>query len=1144
MTFEDIVDQALAMLQRRGRVAYRTLKRQFQLEDEALEDLKTELIRAQRVAVDEDGEVLVWTGGASTSSASIPSPPLPREAPHGDQPSGRGTAPAQPRLSDAERRQLTVLFCDLVDSTVLASQLDPEDWREVVRAYQEACAGVIQQFDGHIAQYLGDGLLVYFGYPQAHEDDARGAVRTGLRLVEATGRLNARLQPEQGVQLAVRVGIHTGLVVVGEMGAGDRREQLALGDTPNLAARLQGLAEPNTVVISPVTYRLIQGYFACQTLGGQPLKGMAQPVEAYRVLHESGAKTRLEAALATGLTPLVGREEELEFLRARWEQVKAGRGQVVLLSGEAGIGKSRLVHLVKDQVAHEPSAGVMACQCVAYAQNSPLYPLIDWLEREELELMRDDSPQQKLAKLEAWLARSGFPLPETVPLFATLLSIPLGEGSTPLPLTPAQHKHKTLQAILTALQWCAAQHPLLLVMEDLHWADASTLELLTLLVDRMPMARTLLLLTCRPEFTPPWGVRSHLAQVTLTRLPQQQTATMIARLTQGKALPAEVLRQLVLKTDGVPLFVEELTKMVLESGWLSAREERYELTGPLPPLVIPTTLHDSLMARVDRLTTVKEVLQLGATLGQEFPYDVLWAVSSLDEGTLQRELHRLVEAELLYQSGFPPQARYRFKHALIQDIAYQQMLRSKRQQSHQRIAQVLEGQFAEATEAQPELLAYHYTEAGLLEHAIPYWQRASRRAMERSANVEAVGHLTKGIALLKQLEDTPARLQQELECQTALGTALMATRGYAAPEVAQTYSRARELCQQVGDVPQLFSALWGVWYFYAVRPDVRKAAEVAQQLFALAQRAHDATHLMVAHRVLGATLIVQGALAQGLAQLRQGMSLYEPQQHRALALVYGQDIGVVCQQWSAWALWLLGYPDQAWQLMREALQMAQEVSHPLTLAYVMTHGAYFHLFRRDTARARALAESALRLAMEQGFGLFIASAKIMLGEVAEPGAIAAGIARMREGIAAWRATGAELFLPFHLTQLAAAYGNVGQADVGLTVVAEALALVERGGEHIWDADLYRVRGELMLMSGADASAAEACFHDALAVARRQGAKVYELRAAVSLSRLLKTQGQTEKARMLLLKTYSWFTEGFDTADLQEAKVLLSALAES
>ena len=548
------------------------------------------------------------------------------------------------------------------------------------------------------------------------------------------------------------------------------------------------------------------------------------------------------------------------------------------------------------------------------------------------------------------------------------------------------------------------------------------------------------------------------------------------------------------------------------------------------------------MARVDKLATGKEVLQVGATLGQEFTYDVLRAVAVLDEDTLQSELRRLVEAELLYQSGFPPQARYLFKHALIQDTVYQQMLRSKRQQVHQTIAQVLEREFAETTATQPELVAYHYTEAGLSEQAILYWQRAGWRAIERSANIEAVGHLTQGIALLKQLAETPARLQQELELQTALGPALMVTRGYAAPEVEQTYRRARELCQQVGETPQLSSALWGTWFFYAARPEVQKAVELARQLFTLAQRAQDSTLLLAAHRALGTSLIVQGELAQGLEQLRQGLALYHPQQHRSLAFVYGQDIGVVCQQWSAWALWLLGYPDQALQMTRDTLHMAQEVSHPLTLAYVMCLSATVHQFRRETAPAQALAESALRLATEQGFGLWMAAAKIVLGELAEPGDIAVGIAQTREGLAAYRATGAELWLPFHLTQLAEAYGKVGQADAGLAALDEALSIVERGGEHMWDADLYRVQGDLMLLQGAAASAVEACFHQALEIARRQGAKSYELRAATSLSRLLHTQGKAAEARTLLSEVYGWFTEGFDTADLQEAQALLDELA--
>jgi class 3 adenylate cyclase len=879
MDFYTILDQVIALLQRRGRVTYNALKLQLSLDDDQLAALKDELLYAHPQVVEDAGRGLRWTGDPTSTPAPALPVPQPVQPPVSQaEPAPQGGVPAsEPRPPEAERRQLTVLFCDLVESTALAARLDPEELREVVRAYQETCARVIERFDGHIAQYLGDGLLVYFGYPQAHEDDAQRAVRTGLGLVEAMEGLNAHLQAEQAVRLAVRVGVHTGLVVVGEMGGGTRREALALGETPNLAAWLQGLAEPDTVVISPVTARLIQGYFECRTLGAHTLKGISQPLEVSQVLCESGAKTRLDAAGASGLTPLVGRDEELEFLLSRWEQVKEGRGQVVLLSGEAGIGKSRLVHMLKEQVAKVPAAWLTPCQCLAHYQNSTLYPIIDLLERVVLELSREESPQQKLRKLEGWLVQYGFSLPAAVPLFASLLSLPLGAGYTPLPVTPAQHKHQTLQAILTALLKRAAQQPVLFVMEDVHWADASTLELLHLLVDQVPTAWVLALLTFRPEFTPPWGARSHVAHVTLTRLPQQQTETMIARLTQGKALPAEVHRQLVLKTDGVPLFVEELTRMVLESGLLSEREERYELTGPLPPLAIPTTLHDSLMARVDKLATVKEVLQIGATLGQEFTYDVLRAVAALDEATLQSELSRLVEAELLYQSGFPPQTRYLFKHALIRDAAYQQMLRSKRQQVHQTIAQVLEREFAETTATQPELVAYHYTEAGLREQAIPYWQRAGRRAIERSANIEAVGHLTQGIALLKQLAETPARLQQELELQTALGTALVVTRGYAAPEVEQTYSRACELCQQIGEAPQLFSALWGTWFFYGARPETQQAIEVARQLFTLAHSAPDSTLLVVAHRALGVPLIQQGALAQGLEQLRQGLTLYHPQ---------------------------------------------------------------------------------------------------------------------------------------------------------------------------------------------------------------------------------------------------------------------------
>jgi class 3 adenylate cyclase len=622
----------------------------------------------------------------STQYPAQPTGPRPQEAPP---PVARGTP-------DAERRQLTVLFCDLVDSTVLASQLDPEEWREVVRAYQDTCAKVIARYDGHIAQYLGDGLLVYFGYPLAHEDDAQRAVRAGLGMIEALGQLNTSLAQERGVQLALRLGVHTGLVVVGEIGGGAKHEQLALGETPNVAARLQGIAAPNTMVISAATFQLLGGYFACQPLGTPLLKGVAQALEVYQVLSERIARSRLEVVGSTGLTPLVGREPEVALLRERWAQVKDGVGQVVLLSGEAGIGKSRLVQVLTAQVATEPQAWLTPCQCSPYYQNTALYPMIELLERVALRFEREESPAQKLRKLEGFVVQYGLPLAEAIPLFAALLSLPLAGDYAPLTVSPEQQKQKTLQAFLAIFLHIAAQQPMLFVMEDLHWVDPTTLELLTLLVDQGPTARLLALWTCRPDFHPPWTGRAHLTQVTLPRLPRRQAAEMTSRVAQGKALPPEVVEQIVAKTDGVPLFVEELTKMVLESGLLQERAERYELSGPLPPLAIPTTLHDSLMARLDRLAAVKAMAQLGAALGREFSYELFQAVAPWDEDTLHRGLHQLVAAEFLYQRGLPPQATYAFKHALIQDAAYQSLLRSTRQRYHQHIAQVFGGAFPRA----------------------------------------------------------------------------------------------------------------------------------------------------------------------------------------------------------------------------------------------------------------------------------------------------------------------------------------------------------------------------------------------------------------------------------------------------------------
>jgi class 3 adenylate cyclase/predicted ATPase len=1132
MDFYTVLARVIEILQREGRTSYRALKRQFALDDAYLEDLKVELIEVKQLAVDQGGTMLVWTGAAPSQRATQEVFLEPT-----------AIFPIAPPPAEAERRQLTVLFCDLVDSTRLSSQLDPEELRQVVQAYQATCAKVIARFEGHIAQYLGDGLLVYFGYPLAHEDDAQRAVRAGLGILEAMGQLQPSLGQGREVHLAVRLGIHTGLVVVGDVGEGARQEQLALGETPNVAARLQGIAAPNTLVISAATFQLLGGFFACQPLGTPPLKGLAQPLAVYRVLYESMARSRLEAASSTGWTPLVGREQEIGVLRERWAQVKDGLGQVVLLSGEAGIGKSRLVQALTDQVAAEPRAWLTPCQCSPYHQHTALYPLIDLLERVALRFEREESAPQKLSKLEGFLVQYGLPLAEAVPLFAALLSLPLPADYAPVTVSPEQHKQQTLQAVLTILLRIAAQQPVLFVMEDLHWVDPSTLELLSLLVDQGPTARILALFTFRPDFSPPWTGRAHLTQLTVNRLPRRQAVEVIRQVAHGKALPSEVVEQIVAKTDGVPLFVEELTKMVLESGLLQEREERYALSGPLPPLAIPATLHDSLMARLDRLAAVKALAQLGATLGREFSYALLRAVAPWEEGIVHQGLHQLVAAEFLYQRGVPPQATYTFKHALIQDVAYQSLLRSTRQQYHQRIAQVLEAQFPETVATQPELVAQHYTAAGCAEQAVIYWQRAGQQASDRSANLEAVSHFTTGIELLQTLPETPEHTQQALTLYIALGAALQIAKGSAAPEVEQAYTQARALCQQVGETPELAPVLLGLWRFYLVRPQLHTARELGETLLRLAQHTDAPAPVVIAHYALGATRWWLGALPAARLHLEEAIARYTPDQRRSLAFHIGQDPGVGCRINAARTLWCLGYPAQALAHIHEALALAHALSHPFSLAFAWCWAAFVSQVRRDVPAVREQAEAAVALSTEQGFTQWAAWGTSIGGwALAMQGQGEVGMAQVRQGIAGWRATGAALVVPYLCTVLADVSVHLGHTADGLQALAEAHTLVEQQEERWWEAEIHRLRGVLLLRQPVTPQAeAETWLQRALDVARRQEAKSLELRAAMSLARLWQQQGKQAEARALLAPIYGWFTEGFDTADLQEAKMLLEEL---
>ncbi len=1045
--------------------------------------------------------------------------------------------------AEAERRHLTVLFCDVINATALSVGLDLEAYREVIRAYHAVCAEVIERFDGHVAQYLGDGLLVYFGYPRAHEDDAQRAVRVGLGIVDALKPLQTRLQQEQGVNLGVRVGIHTGLVVVGDMGEGARHERLAFGEAPNLAARLQGLAPPNTVLISAATARLVQGWFVCEGLGDQLLKGFPRPISVYRVLGESGVQSRLDMVSATGLTPLVGREQEMELLLERWECAKQGLGQVVVLSGEAGIGKSRLVRALQDRLAGEPYTR-LECRCSSYAQHSALYPVIN-LGRRLLQWQRDEPPEVTLGKLEAALAPYDVSLPEVVPLLASLLSLPLADRYAPLQLTPQRQRQKTLEAILALLRAHAAQQPVLFIVEDLHWIDPSTLELITLFIDQEPSARILTLLTARPEFRPPWGFGEHVTSLTLGHLAPTQVELMIDRVAGGKRLPAEVRQQVVTKTDGVPLFVEELTKTVLESGMLREEADHYALVSPLPSFAIPTTLHDSLMARLDRLDAAKEVSQLGATLGRTFSYELLRAVSPWDEERLQHALTQLVEAELLYLRGAPPQITYVFKHALIQETAYQSLLKRKRQEYHQQTAHILEQHFPEIAETQPELLARHYTEAGLAEQATPYWQRAGQRAVERSANVEAISHFTKGLELLKSFPATPEHTRQELELQLALGPLLRMIKGHTAPEVEQTYSRAYELSQQVGDSLQRVAALVSLVRFYLNRAEIQTARGLAEQCLTLAQHVQDPALLQDAHCMLGLTLFYQGELIAARAHLEHGIALHDARQDHLRAFSGGIDSGVVCLSAMAWTLWMLGYPEQALMRSRDALTLARELSHAFSLAFALNYASMLYVWRREVQFAKERAEALITLSNEHGFIHALSVGMIRRGwALAKERAVAEGIGQLHQGLATIRDTGTALPLSHHLALLAEAYKQGGQGDAGLHVLAEALAYLGKTGERELEAEIYRLKGECLLAQTGKrckGREAEECFRQALNVARRQQAKSLELRAAMSLGRLWQQQGRRAEAHQMLAGIYGWFTEGFETPDLQEAKALLKVL---
>ena len=957
---------------------------------------------------------------------------------------------------------------------------------------------------------------------------AERAVRAGLALVEAV----PKLATTAGSPLQVRVGIATGLVVVGDLiGVGAAQEQAVVGETPNLAARLQALAEPGAVVIAAATRRLTGGLFDYRDLGTTALKGFAGNIPAWQVLGASAIESRFEA-MRTALMPLVGRDEETDLLLRRWEQAKSGDGQVVLISGEPGIGKSRIAQAVVERLSGEPYTRLRYF-CSPHHQDSALYPIIAQLER-AAGFRREDTDEQRLAKLEAVLAQGTNDLSEAVPLLADLLSIPTGDRYPPLNLTPQKRKEKTLHAQLVQLEGLVARQPVLMVWEDVHWSDPTTRESLDLTIDRVSTLRVLVILTFRPEFTPPWIGRPNVTMLVLNRLQRRQGAEMIAYVTGGKTLPKNIAEQIIDRTDGVPLFLEELTKTVVESGIIQANKGEYVVKEALSPLSIPTSLHASLLARLDRLAPVREVAQLGAAIGRQFSHELISALGLMPQQRLDDALSQLVGAELIFQSGTPPDAVYTFKHALVQDAAYSTLLRGRRQQLHARITETLERQFHEIVASDPALLAQHCAEAGFNEKAVGYWLKAGQQALARSAMMEAVAQLKKGLEVLANLAEGTARQQHELNLRLALGPALIATQGWAASVTGETYERLDQR-QHLGAV------LFGQFTYQNVRGELRAAHEPAAAILRIGETSNDALLVSLGHHLLGYNYTALGEFTLARAELEQTLiALFDPVlRSTATALTGSGEALVVTLVHLALPLARLGYLDQARARREAAIVEARQLAHPFTLAFALGFG----LLSEDVASQAVMlqAEELLALSIEHGFAfwetvgaLHRGRCLIMVGDEAE------GITQMTEALAAYRSTGTGLSLTHYLTLLAEAHGRARQPLEGLEHLADAIRTIERTEDHEFEAELYRVRGELLLQLG-DRTAAEGSYCTALAVARRQSAKLWELRAAMSMARLWRDQGKAQQARELLAPIYGWFTEGFDTRDLKEAKSLLDEL---
>ncbi len=1051
-------------------------------------------------------------------------------------------APPEPAPTAApvgERRHLTVLFCDLVGSTPLSQQLDAEEWREVIAQYQLAASGAVARFGGYVAKNLGDGLLIYFGWPAAREDDPERAVRAGLAIVDAMVPLNATFAADHGARLEVRIGMHTEPVVIADGGE-------VFGETANIAARVQSAAEPDTVAITAATHRLVAGTFVVEDRGPQMLRGVREPVTLYRVVQPSGMHSRLDIA-AGRLTGFVGREPELATVIDHWERAQDGEGQNIFIMGEAGIGKSRLVRQLREHLAGIPHTW-LECEATPYTESTPFHPVIE-LVRQGLALAPEDTLRDKLEKIDAALTRANLVSPGAMTLMADFLNLERSEGTPPLAMSPELRRRKTMELLAAWELALAEAQPLVVVVEDLHWSDPSSLELLGRLIAQSATARVMLIGTARPEFVAPWPERSNLTAIKLARLTKRQARTVIERVATAvkdadpsapeadrdgaltpklsdPALSDQMVDAIVARADGIPLFLEELTRTILEPGVARRVEE------------IPATLADSLMARLDRLSAAKEVAQRASVLGREFSYRLLAAVVELEEAALRDGLARLDEAEILFVRGEPPQSSYIFKHALVQEAAYESLLKRTRRQLHARVVEVLLAQFPERAAAEPEVMARHAELGGQTEEAITYYQRAGEQTQARSAHGEAIAQFRKAIALLATQPEGAQRDTHEVALQLLLGGSLIADRGFAHPEVEAPYERARVLCDAAGDAGRLGIAQLGLAYFHYNRGDVERGRALAAEVLALAEAEGSVELLVMAHLNVAEPEYYQGKFASSLTHCERAFALYDPARHSEF-LPTGSHIGVPALGYGAWNLWILGWPDSALARAEEAVSLGRRLNHPFSLVRALFFETSIHRNRRDRARQQERAADVVALSEIQGFPLFVgfgryyyATARVVAGDVA-------GLRESLEALTLIRETGYQS--PWILILLAETQQAAGQLAEARATVAAALAISAQLGQPYWDAKLQRLDGDLILATGGAPEEAAARYQQALEIARVQDAKSLELHAATSLARLWQDQGKRAEARDLLAPIYAWFTEGFDTGDLKDAKALLDDL---